>query len=71
MGSTRLWLPSLRSVDSQRGGRSMVLLGHCRSGRCSGLNALYFLEGSASIGMLFSPRGWIKMEKGRCRVFFA
>lgn len=54
MGSTRLWLPSRRSVDSQRGGRSIVLLGHERSGRSSGLKALYFVEGSLSMGMLAS-----------------
>lgn len=52
MGSTRLWLPSRRSVDSHRGGLSMVLLGHDRSGRFRGLKALYFFQGSASIGML-------------------
>ena len=51
MGSTRLWLPSLRSVDSHRGGRSIVLLGQDRSGRSSGLKALYFFHGSLSIGM--------------------
>ena len=52
MGSTRLWLPSLRSVDSQRGGFSIVLLGHVLSGRCNGLNGWYFFHGSASIGIL-------------------
>lgn len=49
MGSTRDWFPSLRSVDSHRGALSMVLLGHCRSGRCTGGNALYFVEGSLSL----------------------
>lgn len=29
----------------------MVLLGHCLSGRFTGLNALYFFDGSASIGI--------------------
>jgi hypothetical protein len=52
MGSTRLWLPSLRSVDSQRGGFSIVLLGHVLSGRCNGLKGRYFVHGSASIGIL-------------------
>lgn len=52
MGSTRLWLPSLRSVDSHRGGLSIVLLGHDRSGRFSGWKALYFFHGSLSIGMM-------------------
>ena len=52
MGSTRLWLPSLRSVLSHRGGRSSVLLGHVRSGRFSGANFLYFVDGSLSIGIL-------------------
>lgn len=52
MGSTKLWLPSRRSVDSQRGGLSIVLLGHDRSGRFNGWNFLYFVDGSLSIGML-------------------
>lgn len=52
MGSTKLWLPSRRSVDSHRGGLSIVLLGHDLSGRFSGWNFLYFFEGSASIGIL-------------------
>jgi hypothetical protein len=52
MGSTKLWLPSRRSVDSQRGGRSIVLLGHERSGRFSGWNFLYLVDGSLSIGIL-------------------
>lgn len=49
MGSTRLWLPSRRSVANQRGALSTVLLGHCRSGRCSGWNLLYFFHGSLSL----------------------
>ncbi len=49
MGSTKLWLPSLRSVASHRGALSMVLLGHWRSGRLRGGNFLYFLEGSLSL----------------------
>jgi hypothetical protein len=52
MGSTRLWLPSRRSVDSHRGGLSMVLVGHCRSVRFNGANFLYFFEGSLSIGIV-------------------
>ena len=52
MGSTRLWFPSRRSVDSQRGGLSMVLLGHDLSGRLRGLKALYLVHGSASMGIL-------------------
>lgn len=52
MGSTKLWFPSRRSVDNHRGGRSIVLLGHVLSGRCSGSNFLYFFDGSLSIGIL-------------------
>ena len=33
IGSARAWLPSRRSVDSQRGALVMVLDGHWRSGR--------------------------------------
>jgi hypothetical protein len=51
MGSTSDWLPSRRSVDSQRGGLSIVFEGHDRSGRFSGGNLLYFVDGSLSIGM--------------------
>jgi hypothetical protein len=39
-------------VDSHRGGLSIVLLGHDRSGRFSGWKALYFFHGSLSIGMM-------------------
>lgn len=49
MGSTKLWLPSLRSVDSHRGALSIVLEGHWRSGRFSGGNFRYFFEGSLSL----------------------
>jgi hypothetical protein len=52
MGSTKLWLPSLRSVDSHRGGFSIVLLGHVLSGRFNGLKGWYFFQGSLSIGIL-------------------
>jgi hypothetical protein len=45
-------LPSRKSVDSQRGGLSMVLLGHVLSGRFNGWNFLYFVDGSLSIGIL-------------------
>lgn len=49
MGSTKLWLPSRRSVDSHRGALSSVLFGHWRSGRLMGGNFLYFLDGSLSL----------------------
>lgn len=52
MGSTRDWLPSRRSVESQRGGFWMVFDGHWRSGRLRGWKALYFVDGSLSIGMV-------------------
>ena len=49
MGSTKLWLPSRKSVESHRGGLSMVLLGHCRFSSLRGANFLYFFEGSLSL----------------------
>ena len=49
MGSTKLWLPSRKSVASHRGALSMVLSGHVRLGRFTGGNFLYFLEGSLSL----------------------
>jgi hypothetical protein len=49
MGSTKLWFPSLRSVDSHRGALSIVLFGHWRSGKFTGANLRYFLEGSLSL----------------------
>ena len=60
MGSTKLWLPSLRSVDSQRGGLSIVLLGHVLSGRFKGLKGWYFFHGSLSIGIL------LEIESASC-----
>lgn len=49
IGSTKDWFPSRRSVASHRGGFSMVLEGHCRSGRSSGLNDRYLVDGSLSL----------------------
>ena len=49
IGSTKLWLPSLRSVDSHLGGLSIIFEGHWRSGRFKGVNLRYFLEGSLSL----------------------
>ena len=40
IGSMSAWLPSRRSVDSQRGAAVMVRLGHCRSGRSTAGNGL-------------------------------
>ena len=39
MGSMRAWLPSRRSVDSQRGGAVMTADGQVRSGRSIGVKA--------------------------------
>ena len=36
MGSNSAWLPSRRSVESQRGARVMLRLGHWRSGNATG-----------------------------------
>ena len=41
IGSIRAWLPSRRSVDSQRGAAVMVRDGHCRSGRSTAGNGRY------------------------------
>jgi hypothetical protein len=49
IGSTKLWFPSRKSVESHLGGLSMVLEGHCRPGRLRGLKGLYFVEGSLSL----------------------
>lgn len=49
MGSTKLWLPSRKSVESHRGGLSIVLLGHCRFSSLGGENLLYLREGSLSL----------------------
>ena len=49
MGSTKLWFPSRRSVESHRGALLMTLEGHWRSGRSSGLNCLYLRQGSLSL----------------------
>ena len=57
IGSTKLWLPSRKSVESQRGGLSTVLFGHCLSGRWRGGNFLYFFEGSLSLQYHISFNG--------------
>ncbi|KAI5304297.1 hypothetical protein KEM55_000138 [Ascosphaera atra] len=49
IGSAKLWLPSRRSVASQRGGLSKVLVGHCLLGKFKGLKGLYLVEGSLSL----------------------
>jgi hypothetical protein len=49
MGSTKLWLPSRKSVDSHRGGLSMVFSGHCLFSSLRGGKRLYFFEGSLSL----------------------
>ena len=49
MGSTKLWLPSRKSVESHRGGASMVLFGHWRFLSLRGGNLLYFFDGSLSL----------------------
>ena len=38
IGSISAWLPSRRSVDSQRGAAVIVREGHCRSGRSTAGN---------------------------------
>src|SRR3954453_5036801 len=45
MGSIRAWLPSRRSVDSQRGACVMVRSGHVGSGRSIGVKARYRSKG--------------------------
>ena len=45
IGSIRAWLPSRRSVVSQRGAFVTVLAGQVRSGRSTGLNGVYRWHG--------------------------
>ena len=45
IGSISAWLPSRRSVDSQRGALVIILFGHVRSGRSTGLNGAYRWHG--------------------------
>ena len=47
IGSIRAWLPSRRSTLHQRGARSKVRPGHCRSGRSMGANGRYLWNGIA------------------------
>lgn len=54
IGSTKLWLPSRKSVASHLGGLSMTLLGHVLFSSFNGGNLLYFLEGSASLYFIVS-----------------
>ena len=49
MGSNSAWLPSRRSVESQRGARVMLRLGHWRSGNATGAMAWYLVAGLAII----------------------
>ena len=45
IGSISAWLPSRRSVESQRGARVMLFVGQVRSGRSTGLNGTYRWHG--------------------------
>src|SRR3954454_9651182 len=50
MGLISAWLPSRRSTAHQTGGRVIVRLGHCRSGRSiGGAVVRYFCEGEGPI----------------------
>lgn len=49
MGYARDWLPSRRSVDSQRGLLVIDFDGHCRSRMLIRLGAPYFSEGSFNL----------------------
>ena len=51
IGSMSAWLPSRRSVDSQRGAWVILRLGHCRSGRSTAGKGRY---------------RWHGMPDGRC-----
>ncbi len=59
MGSNSAWLPSRRSVESQRGARVMLRLGHWRSGNATGAMAWYLVAGLAII--------MVKAPLRRCR----
>src|ERR1700745_843768 len=56
MGTARAWLPSRRSTLHQRGAAVRTRLGHCRSGKLTGGNGRYFLDGSLSM-VVFSYGG--------------
>lgn len=64
MGSTKLWFPSRRSVESQRGGLSIVLEGHCLFASWRGLKAVYFFEGSLSLCSQSSDLSFCRAEGG-------
>src|SRR5690606_18303715 len=51
IGSTIAWLPSRRSVESQRGGLVIVRAGHCRSGKGTCGKGRYLRLGSLSIAI--------------------
>ncbi len=52
IGSISAWLPSRRSVDSQRGGWVMVRDGHSRLGRSICGKGRYLVEGSRNMGLI-------------------
>ena len=53
IGSISAWLPSRRSVESQRGADVIVRDGHCRSSNATGGKGRYFVAGSRSIAVSF------------------
>ena len=53
IGSTIAWLPSRRSVLSQRGGAVMRREGHCRSGKSIEGNGAYLVAGLRIMGRAF------------------
>ena len=54
--SISAWLPSRRSVESQRGGLTMVFDGHWRSGRSTWGKGRYLVDGSRSMASLSCRR---------------
>jgi hypothetical protein len=49
MGTASAWLPSRKSTLHQVGAFVRVRLGHCRSGKCTDSNRLYFVDGFFNI----------------------
>lgn len=59
IGSGKDWLPSLKSVESQRGALVITLVGQVLLGKLICFGGEYFLEGSLSIFLYWSLTGGI------------
>ena len=64
IGSISAWLPSRRSVDSQRGAAVIVLPGHVRSGRSYRAERGIAVAGHATRRLLYSHLRNCSLESG-------